>query len=220
MIFSHFFASAMSGYVTGRTRVKWADLQHDEVVFRDTANGLVSWAVGMVLTAAFLANAAASVVSGVAKAGATTAAAATGAGVAAAGATAADTSEIDSKYFVDALFRSTQPRGGDDGAVREEAGRIIATGLQRGDLSALDRSYLAEVVSSRTGLSQAEAETRIDDVVAQAKSAEIEARRAADAARKAAVHASLWSFLALLIGAFTASYAATIGGRHRDRVDV
>jgi hypothetical protein len=218
MIFSHFIASATSGYITGRTRIKWADLRRDEVFFRDTANGLLSWAVGMVLTAAFLANAAAAVVSGVAKVGASAAAAA-GAGVAA-GAKAADAPAIESKYFIDALFRSTQPRGGDDGAVREEAGRIVSTSLQRGDLSASDRRYLADVVSSRTGLNRTEAEQRVDDVVAQAKAAEIEARQAADAARKTAVHVSLWSFLALLIGAFTASYAATIGGKHRDRIDV
>ena len=39
-----------------------------------------------------------------------------------------------------------------------------------------------------------------------------------DAARKAATQASLWAFLALLLGAFTASYTATIGGKHRDAV--
>ena len=47
-----------------------------------------------------------------------------------------------------------------------------------------------------------------------------EARAAADAARKARAHALYWLFLALLIGAFTASFAATVGGRERDRVRV
>jgi hypothetical protein len=65
-------------------------------------------------------------------------------------------------------------------------------------------------------VSQPEAEKRVSDAIAQAKAAEVKAREAADAARKAAAHAALWSFLALLIGAFTASYAAIVGGRHRD----
>jgi hypothetical protein len=37
-------------------------------------------------------------------------------------------------------------------------------------------------------------------------------------ARKATAHLLLWFFLALLMGAFSASYAATIGGRQRDHV--
>jgi hypothetical protein len=72
------------------------------------------------------------------------------------------------------------------------------------------------MVAARTGLSQPEAEKRVSDATAQAKAAEAQAREAADAARKAAAHLALWSFLALLIGAFTASYAAIVGGRHRD----
>jgi hypothetical protein len=39
----------------------------------------------------------------------------------------------------------------------------------------------------------------------------------ADAARKAAAAFSLWAFASLLVGAFVASLAATIGGRARDR---
>ena len=46
------------------------------------------------------------------------------------------------------------------------------------------------------------------------------ARQAADTARKAVAHSMYWTFLALLIGAFCASFAATIGGRERDRVPV
>ena len=40
----------------------------------------------------------------------------------------------------------------------------------------------------------------------------------ADTARKAAAHSLYWLFLALLMGAFCASFAATIGGRQRDRI--
>ena len=45
-----------------------------------------------------------------------------------------------------------------------------------------------------------------------------QARQAADDARKATAHGLYWLFLAMLIGAFSASYAATIGGRQRDNV--
>jgi len=217
MIFTHLCASAMGGYLAGRMRTKWVDVHTDEVFFRDTANGLIAWGVGVVLTAAFLTSAATSLVGAAAKAGVAVAATA-GAGVAA-GATQSKGSAMDpNAYFVDALFRSDRPREEDDASVREEAGRIVAGGLQQGDLPAADRTYLAQVVAARTGLSQPEAEKRVTDVVAQAKAAEVKARQAADTARKAAAHMSLWTFIALLIGAFTASYAATVGGRHRDHV--
>jgi hypothetical protein len=46
------------------------------------------------------------------------------------------------------------------------------------------------------------------------------ALQAADDVRKAFAHSMYWTFVALLIGAFCASLAATIGGRERDRVVV
>jgi hypothetical protein len=42
------------------------------------------------------------------------------------------------------------------------------------------------------------------------------ANQAADAARKSCVAVSLRAFLALLVGAFSASYMATVGGEARD----
>lgn len=152
-----------------------------------------------------------------AKAGATTAAATAGAGIAASATQTKGSADLSS-YFVDTLFRSDRSREQDDSSVRGEVGRIFANGLRQNDLPAADKSYLAQVVAARTGLGQPEAEKRVADAIAQAKAAEVKARQAADAARKAAAHLSLWTFVALLIGAFTASYAATIGGRHRDYV--
>jgi len=47
-----------------------------------------------------------------------------------------------------------------------------------------------------------------------------ELRSKAQTARKALGHLSLWLFIALLAGAFCASFAGTIGGRQRDHVTV
>jgi hypothetical protein len=47
-----------------------------------------------------------------------------------------------------------------------------------------------------------------------------QAQQAADTARKALAHTLYWAFLAFLIGAFCASFAATLGGKQRDRVVV
>ena len=238
MVVVHLSSSAMGGYMAGQLRTKWVDVQTDEVYFRDTAHGLVSWAVGILFTAAFLTSAATTIVGGVAKTGATAVGAAAGAGGVAGMATGASGAMqpkgtgADSKgpgadstrtggdanaYLVDSLFRSDRPREGDDSSLRQEAGRIFAHGLQQSEMPAADRTYLAQTIAARTGLSQPEAEKRVSDAVAQAKAAEQKARQAADTARKAAAHMALWTFLALLIGAFTASYSATMGGRQRDR---
>ncbi|MBV9908919.1 MAG: hypothetical protein JOY52_15325, partial [Hyphomicrobiales bacterium] len=79
---------------------------------------------------------------------------------------------------------------------------------------------LAQLVASRTGLSQPDAEKRVDDAFNQAKAAKQQAadkaKEAADAARKTGVYVALWAFVSLLVGAFSASYMATVGGRQRD----
>ena len=115
-------------------------------------------------------------------------------------------------YYVDALLRSnptTSPNTTDLGATRREIARILVTGLRGGDVPAPDRTYLAQVVASRTGLSQADADKRVSDVINQAKTD-------LDNARKAAAKLSLWLTASLLIGAFSASLAATEGGYVRD----
>ena len=79
---------------------------------------------------------------------------------------------------------------------------------------------MAQVIAARTSLSQADAEKRVSDLVEQAKNAKNKAietaKTAADAARKTGVYVALWAFISLLIGAFSASYMATVGGRVRD----
>jgi hypothetical protein len=60
LILTQILASALGGYLGGRLRTKWTGIHTDEVYFRDTAHGLLVWAVGMVITAGFLASSAAS----------------------------------------------------------------------------------------------------------------------------------------------------------------
>ncbi len=197
-------ASALGGYLTGRLRIRWATIHTDEVHFRDTANGFLAWAVALVLTVTFLASAATSMV-GSAAAGASAGAAAT---------SAAD----PNGYFVDMLFRSDRPgngvtSGATEAAQNAEAGRIFANALRQSQIPDGDRSYLAGVIAARTGMSRADAERRVDDVMNQA-------RQAADAARKLTARLLLCIFFMLIIGAFSASFAATVGGRHRDHVQV
>jgi hypothetical protein len=83
--------------------------------------------------------------------------------------------------------------------------------MSQGAMPPSDKTYLGQLVSARTGLTQADAENRVSDVFG-------EAQQSADRTRKALAHLSLWIFIALLSGAFCASFAGTIGGRQRDYV--
>jgi uncharacterized protein (DUF2237 family) len=71
------------------------------------------------------------------------------------------------------------------------------------------KAYVTRVVASRTGMSEAGAEKRVNDVIADAKTA-------ADNARKGAAKLSLWLTAAMLFGAFAASLAAVEGSSLRD----
>jgi hypothetical protein len=117
-------------------------------------------------------------------------------------------------YYVDRLLRSSPPNPErNDVVARAEVGRIFTHALAQQDAADDDTGYLTQLVVAKTGLSGAEAEKRVSDNLAQA-------RQAADTARKAIAHSLYWIFLALLVGAFSASFAATIGGRQRDHVVV
>jgi hypothetical protein len=199
LIFTQIIAFAMGGYLAGRLRTKWVDIHTDEVYFRDTAHGLLVWAVGIVLMAAFLASTAAMFAGHAAQRPEP--------------AQAADASVLNpNEYLIDTMFRSTGTMT-DLNAVsmRSEADRIFAHALKEGTMSQADNAYLARLISARTGLNQTDAQQRVTEAFAQAQ-------EAAETTRKAIAHLSLWLFVALLSGAFCASFAGTIGGRQRDHV--
>jgi hypothetical protein len=206
LIVTQWFASGVGGYLAGRLRTKWVGLHTHEVFFRDTANGFLAWASASVIAAAFLASAASSIIGG-----ATTMVTGVASGAAAA------PSPDPAAYFVDGLYRTDHPSTTvSDADVRAQSMRILATGMRNGDVPAADKTYLAQLVSARTGLSPDDAAKRVNDVIAQEQTAELKARQAADVARKAGSRVSIVTGLSMLIGAFIACIAACLGGQRRD----
>jgi len=232
--FMQLAASALGGYLAGRLRTKWVDVMLDEISFRDTAHGFLAWGVATLATAAFLSStvtslvstgvqAGASVAGGAAKAVTTGASAGAASAGAEAGKSGSETSEGGPMgYFVDSLFRSPKARSGGSNSESSnaEVTRIFTNAAASGKLPEEDARYVAQVVSQRTGLSQQEAEKRVNDTFnqmqAKKEQADKAAREAADKARKASALASLWLFISFLIGAFVASLCAVYGGRARD----
>jgi hypothetical protein len=207
-------SSTVGGFLTGRMRATWTGVHEHEVYFRDTAHGFLTWAFATVLGATILGAAATHIVAG-ASAGL----------IPATGAARASAASNPTDVYVDTLLRSdssagtasagagasqTSPGTSDNRATRDELARMFAPTLRKGgDISAADRTYMAKVVSARTGLSQQEAEKRVSDTITQAK-------QAADDARKAAAKFALWLAASMLAGALAAMLGATEGGMYRE----
>jgi hypothetical protein len=227
--FMQLAASAVGGYLAGRLRTKWISVHTDEVYFRDTAHGLLAWAVATLGTAALLTSVIGTIVGGGIQAGAAALGNATSAAVS--GATVAGSeaepgaADGPTAYFVDSLFRADaggrrEPPPEQSAASLAEVTRIFANSIRTGSMPNDDVEYVGQVVAQRTDLSQQQAEQRVRDVFANLQTtlneAETAAREAADAAREASAYAALWLFISLLAGAFVASWMATVGGRQRD----
>lgn len=100
-------------------------------------------------------------------------------------------------------------------AQRGQINRILLTSLGPSGISNDDRTYLAQLVAAQTGLSQDDAQKRVDTVINQMKQ---DATQAAETARKAAAYVSFWTFMSLLFGAVCATLGGILGGDLRDEV--
>ena len=232
MSVTQIIASIVGGYLAGRLRVKWVRLHTNEVFFRDTAHGFIAWSIATLGSIVLLIMPVAVMIN----AGAHAAASATS--TVSSGALTGGSDGIGSHsmmpssmplsysnfgYSIDSLFRAdpkAKPAATTDNS---EVTRIFVTDLIRGELPAQDRTYVAQVVAARTGSSQADAEQRVTtlftDMLATEADLKQKAKETADAARKATAIASLWMVVALLAGAFSASAAATFGGKLRDKTE-
>lgn len=217
IIIVQWIGSALGGYITGRLRTRWVNVHTHEVFFRDTAHGFVTWSVATVLTLAIFtsvasmaghagANITAHALSGYAKG--------TDSGKGGIHDVPADLNPMS--YYSDTLFRgehTTTP----DQDVRGEANRILMKGVKDNGISDTDKTYLTQLVVTRTGLSDADARNRVENVLAGENADEAKMKEVADNARETASVLSICIALSLILGAFVASVAAALGGNIRDR---
>ncbi|MXJ79855.1 hypothetical protein [Klebsiella michiganensis] len=241
LTFTQIVASGMGGYLAGRLRTKWVDTHTNEIYFRDTAHGFLTWAVALLVSAVLLTTTISSLIGGSAKVVGSVAGGATATAVNNAGEGSSMLSKSSMEYFTRSLFRASgsTPAGNSNASGNDvmamnqpappkaespaqlaEVTGIFANSIYSGALPQDDLTYVAQLVSQNTGISQQEAEQRVqavyDKAQANVKEAKEKAQQAADAARKTTSYVTLWSFISLLIGAFVASLCATYGGRQRD----
>jgi len=209
------------GYVAGRLRSRWTDANQDEAEFRDGLHGGLVWAVGVVIGAALLmASAGAATRTGVELAGKAVGAAASPMDavldtmlrpmtVAQASTAGTPTPSASPAGSASSGQRAANTGTASQSEMRAEVSRILASAVAGGSMTEPNRTYVAQLVSQRTGLSQQEAEKRVTDAVTSA-------REAADKARKGAILTGFVAAASLLISFGAAWWAATRGGNHRD----
>lgn len=236
--FMELASAGVGGYMAGRLRTRWSGVHADEVYFRDTAHGLLAWAVATLLTAALMAGAVRAVLSGAIDAGAGVATA-TAAGAAAAdgdgnggekskaGTALQEAAAVlapqaradgalqrapDSDYYADMLLRSDAMPVPDaaSASLRSELARILDNAAAGAALPADERQYLARVISRRAGLEPSDAERRVDDVYARMAKARGDAEVAAKAAADKARKAGALSALWMFFALLLGAFIAAL----------
>ena len=195
LILQALLSFGLGGYIAGRIRTSLAENSTEEVENRDGLHGLAAWALAVVMGAALAGLIGASTIS---RPSVPT--------------TSANSSAAEPilSYELDRLFRSARrPANVDLNSERAEAGRILLTSSSHEGVSADDRTYLIQQVAATTGLAAADAERRVDNVIASSRTALARSRRST-------IILAFSLAAALLLGAVAAWAAASAGGRHRD----
>jgi hypothetical protein len=206
LIVTQWISAGLGGYIAGRLRTRWLGTHKHEVFFRDTAHGLVTWAVATVVLAVLVGASLPSMIA----VGLNTA---SGKSSSAVQSTVSSPAFAAAPYGIDKLFRSTNSAAIENASgPKVEADHILKNALAIGSLPDADRTYLAALIAAKTGISASDAETRVNDWLAKSMEADANTKVEAAASREAAIYTAL----SLLIGAFIASVAAALGGRLRD----
>jgi hypothetical protein len=193
---------AAGGFLSARTRRVDTTLTPAEARFTDGANGFMAWAIGVLAFALLVAVVSTATITVGTRAGAT-----------AIDQLAQQTSSDQLGYYVDTLMRTPQARQTEtNDQDRAQVARVLVTAIRNGQLSDEDKTYLGGLVAARSGLSQDEAQTRVQNVVNQARDT---LKQAADTARRAAAYVAFWTFMSLLFGAVCGTLGGLLGGELR-----
>jgi hypothetical protein len=187
-------AFGLGGYLAGHLREILSAAPPDAVNFRDGIHGLLVWGLAIIMGALLTLSASRMVVARADLAAPTAA-----------------TAEPLLAFELDRLFRSDRSPTelGNDSELRARAARILTTAVGHTGMEQTDRDYLVRLVAARTGLAQPDAETRVDQAIAQAKDAIAKARHGT-------VILTFMIACSLLLGLPAAWLAAVAGGQHRD----
>lgn len=183
---------ALGGYLAGRLRHRLEQTTPSEMRFRDGSHGLLVWALTIVFAVILGAAGLSSLGGGLIEA----------------------TKDRQSAFnptsiASDRLLRPGRPNQTISSDVRNDVSHILARSAKRGEVESGDRNYLASIVAANSGVSQPDAEKRIDDAIATMKDS-------LERARKVGIILGFLTGAILLVGAAVAWWTGTVGGSHRE----
>ena len=195
LILQAILSFGLGGYIAGRVRTSLAPGAVEQTEQADGLHGLAVWALAVVMGAILATLLGAATLSR---------------SPAAASSSRTSAAEPLLSYELDRLYRAGRRAPNIDlTSERAEAGRILLTASSHDGMSADDRTYLIQQVAGATGLAGLDAERRVDNVIANAKTAIARSRRST-------IILAFSVATAVLLGAIAAWAAACAGGRHRD----
>jgi hypothetical protein len=231
-----FLSAAGGGYLAGRLRRRSPETVAEEISFRDTAHGLLVWAVVVVISAALVLSVNASLFGAVARGPVSTSMPFTEGGRSGGDVTAAGAAA--SEPFPTLLAQAGRDRSGLTAGLADRAELARGVVDAYDGLSSAERALLRGQLAARLDISEAQSGQQIAAAIGRARwtaapgagrrvmDADFTARQTIDLgasppqdmARGAASRLSWWLFVSLLLGGLGASAAAILGGRRRDRV--
>ncbi len=214
-VISNLVALVVGGYVAAR--LSGMPLRGDGII-----HGVLTWAVTLLITIYLLTTGVGSIVGGAFNVVGDTLSG-VGQGVAKAVPQAADAAGVSVdqiKQQAQQLLRPEQPGAlNADQAQSELVADLgkMATGSQQEAQQA--REQAVAIVAQQVGISPDQANQRIDQLEAEAKQkadqAKAAATQAADSTASAASSASIWAFIAFVLGAAAGAWGGSMGTRNR-----
>jgi hypothetical protein len=188
-------AFAVGGYLAGRMRHRVYDATEHESDVRDSAHGLLVWAIAALLGTWIVSMTARDVAHAI-NGGQN-------------GTTPIAGKADPARYAADALLRSDRaPAQAYNEPLHKEVAAVLAAYATGVNMTGEDALYLTRVTAAQ-GISQGDAEQRVRTAVAQV-------RDNANRARRTGVMVAFLTAVSLAVGAAAAWAAAGLGGRHRD----
>jgi hypothetical protein len=206
------------GYVAGRMRSRWREASEHEIEFRDGLHGGLVWGLGVVIGAGLL-MAAAAATTGALSGRSSTHSTTHSTTLASAGSDAMDlTLDRMLRPTIQAAAPAASAQAGAerqhgaataDDETRAEMSRLLKHAVATSSMGDQDRNYLAHLVAQHAGVTQQEAEKRVDTAIDAA-------RTAANTARHAGILTGFVTAASLIIAFGAAWWGAIKGGKHRD----
>ncbi|HYD99290.1 MAG TPA: PhnA-like protein [Alphaproteobacteria bacterium] len=203
---SNLVAVAVGGYAA--SRLAGAHRSRDGLW-----HGLVAWCVNLLISAYLVTTVLSGLIGGAMGMVGSVAGRAADAATAAAPQAVGQIAGLDLQQQARDLLANAQGGQNGDQAASQLAGTLGQV-ISNPENPQIDRNATARLISEQAGISEQEANQRLDQWLTQARDAAAQARQAAEATADTVSQAAIWGFVALVLGAIAAALGGRFGADH------